>query len=101
MVILGGLFDPFGGTADETIARVRAAQAGWYSSLGFWTSRANFAVKRLIFIVKVYSRSISGLESYNFLAMDFAKIEIALCVFLRAMMKGTATDNTGLRPNSI
>ena len=56
----------------------------------FWHSTAPWKVKRMMFMIKIFSAAISGLESYCLKSEDVQTLDKKLTGLLRSMMKGNA-----------
>jgi len=93
---LGGRYVWNGSNAEEIGRRLQAIVIAWIRMGEFWHSRAPWAYKRLVFISSVQSVAVTGLTSYNILSSEAARIDVQLVKLLRSMMRGKASDKTGV-----
>jgi len=88
---LGAFIEPGGTNAPEIQERVRATNVAWLNMGRFWTTRAPYRVKRLVFLGLIYSTAISGLEAMVLNKGEMATITKTLTKKLRCMTMGRLT----------
>jgi len=95
MKYLGGNYNPAGSNVTEREARLASLHRGFADLRGFWFSGGPKAVKRMLFMMKVQGAAITAMETYLVTATDCRILDTAMGKYLRAMMKGAATNKTG------
>ena len=67
--------------------------ANWSALRGFWFARSPWSHRRLIFLSRIVSASISGLDAHAASPGELHRIDKRICWYLRALSKGKAHDH--------
>ena len=61
-------------------------------SEGFWFARSPWSHRRLIFLSRIGSASITGLDAYTASLGELNRLDKKVCRYLRTLSKGKAYD---------
>ena len=97
LVHLGAWLSGSGSNTPEIRKRIQQCNAGWFALEPFFMSAAPRPAKRLLLLVDVYSRLLSGVEALALTAADVDKLTRGMNGKLRALHLGKAhkVDNAG------
>ena len=90
---LGGRYAFNGSKKAEIECRLQAMAANWSALRSIWFARSPRGHKRLIFLSRIVSASITGLDAYAAWPGDLSRIDKKICRYLRALSKGKAHDH--------
>ena len=90
----GGRYAFNGSNKAQTECRLQAMAATWSALRGFWFARSPWSHRRLIFLSRIVSASITGLDACSASPGELNRLDKKTCKYLRALPKGRAYDST-------
>ena len=84
----GGRYTFNGSNKAEIGCRTQAMAANWSALRGFWFARSPWSHRRLIFLSRIVSASITGLDAYAASPGELNRIDKKICRYLRAFSNG-------------
>ena len=83
-----------GSNKAEIGCRLQAMAANWSALRGFWFVRSPWSHRHLIFLSRIVSASITGIDAYAASPGELNRLDKNICKYLRALSKGRAYDSS-------
>ena len=90
---LGGRYSFNGSNKAEIECRLQAMAANWSALRGFWFAHSSWSHRRLIFLSRIVSASITGIDAYAASPCELNRLDKKFCKYLRALSLGRTCDS--------